>query len=138
MHIFESDSQVKLLTPPTPVRVPVSILLWCIPRKSNLSFPLYLSVMGGVSPFRTTLFLHTVSSIPFPLYRGILPCCFPVSLHVPWFSPIRPRLNFTLFSFETFFNDTAEFTLCHGLHDCSLPYRVSLSTRLAPCITTAH
>ena len=39
---------------------------------------------------------------PLPLYRGIPPCCFPVSSHVPWFSPILPRLNFPLFSFETF------------------------------------
>ena len=59
------------------------------------------------------------SYIPFPLYRGILPCCFPVSPHVPWFSPILPRLNFPFFLFRDLFNDTAEFTLCYGLHDCS-------------------
>ena len=41
------------------------------------------------------------SYIPLPLYRGIPPCCFPVSPHVPWFSPITSRLNFPLFSFET-------------------------------------
>lgn len=40
--------------------------------------------------------------IPFPIYREILPCCFPVSSHVPWFSPIYTRLNFSLLSFETF------------------------------------
>ena len=27
---------------------------------------------------------------------------FPVSSHVPWFSPKRPRLNFPLFSFKTY------------------------------------
>lgn len=42
------------------------------------------------------------SYIPLPLYREILPCCFPVSSHVPWFSPIFAGLNFSLLSFETF------------------------------------
>ena len=30
----------------------------------------------------------------------ILPCCFPVSSHVPWFSPIYPGLNFSLLSYQ--------------------------------------
>ena len=30
----------------------------------------------------------------------------------------KVQLSFALFS-ETFFNDTAEFTLCYGLHNCS-------------------
>ena len=68
----------------------------------------------GSLQFRTTL-----SNIPFPIYQGILPCCFPVSSHVPWFSPIFPRHNFPFFLFRDLFNDTAEFTLCYGLHDCS-------------------
>lgn len=98
------------------------------------TFPLYLSVMGRVSPVPN----HTFHTYRFLYTGGFFRAAFPVSSHVPWFSPICPRLNFPLFSFETFFNDTAEFTLCYGLHDCSLPYRVTLSTRLAPCITTAH
>ena len=44
----------------------------------------------------------------------------PVSSHLPWSSPCAPRLDFPnlLFS-EQFSYDTAEFTLCYGLHDCS-------------------
>ncbi len=86
------------------------------------------------------------SYIPLPLYREILPCCFPVSSHVPWFSPIYTRLNFSLFSFETFFltirQNSLYVTVCmivrtfyqgyfiHSLstlHYCNAP---SLTTRL--------
>ena len=87
----------------------------------------------GSLQFRTTL-----SNIPFPIYQGILPCCFPVSSHVPWFSPIFPRHNFPFFLFRDLFNDTAEFTLCYGLRDCLHLFKVTLSTRLAPCITITH
>ena len=92
----------------------------------------------GSLQFRTTL-----SNIPFPIYQGILPCCFPVSSHVPWFSPIFPRHNFPFFLFRDLFNDTAEFTLCYGLHDCSHLFQGyfihSLSTLYyynAPSLTT--
>lgn len=78
---------------------------------------LYLSVMGKVPPVPKPHFPY----ILLPLYRGIPPCCFPISSHVPWFSPIYARLNFPLFSFQRpLFDDTAEFTLCYGLHVCSL------------------
>ena len=45
---------------------------------------------------------------------------YPVSSHLPWSSPCAPRLDFPnlLFS-EQFIYDTAEFTLCYGLYDCS-------------------
>lgn len=105
----------------------------------TLSF--YLSVMGRVSPVRTTLFIHTVSYIP-----RIPPCCFPVSSHVPWLSPIRPRFSFPLLSFsETFLTirqNSLYVTVCiiarpsyrgyfiHSLstlHYCNAP---SLATRL--------
>ena len=76
---------------------------------------LYLSVMGRVSPVPN----HTFHTYRFPYTERFFRAAFPVSSHVPWFSPICSRLNFSLLSFETFFNDTAEFTLCYGLHDCS-------------------
>ena len=81
----------------------------------------------------------------FPIYREILPCCFPVSSHVPWFSPIYTRLNFSLLSFETFLTirqNSLYVTVCmfarssyqgyfiHSLstlHYCNAP---SLTTRL--------
>ena len=57
--------------------------------------------------------------------------------HIP-----KVQLSFALFS-ETFFNDTAEFTLCYGLHDCSHLFQGyfihSLSTLYyynAPSLTT--
>ena len=85
----------------------------------------------GSLQFRTTL-----SNIPFPIYQGILPCCFPVSSHVPWFSPIFPRLNFPLFSSETFLTirqNSLYVTVCMIARTF---FKVTLSTRLAPCITT--
>lgn len=44
----------------------------------------------------------------------------PVSSYLTWSSPCVPRLDFPnlLFS-EQFYYDTAEFTLCYGLYDCS-------------------
>ena len=102
---------------------------------------LYLSVMGRVSPVPKPHF----SYIPLPIYRGILPCCFPVSSHIPLFSPMYARLNFPLFSFETFLTirqNSLYVTVCmivctfyqgyfiHSLstlHYCNAP---SLTTRL--------
>ena len=102
---------------------------------------LYLSVMGRVSPvpnytFHTYRFLYT---------EGFFRAAFPVSSHVPWFSPIFPRLNFPLFSSETFLTirqNSLYVTVCmivctfyqgyfiHSLstlHYCNAP---SLTTRL--------
>ena len=54
--------------------------------------------MGRVSPVPN----HTFHTYRFPYTEGFFRAAFPVSSHVPWFSPIMPRLNFPLFSFETF------------------------------------
>ncbi len=85
------------------------------------------------------------SYIPLPIYRGILPCCFPVSTHVPWFSPIYPRLNFPLLSFETYLTirqNSLHVTVCmiartsyqgYFIHSLSTLYYYnapSLATRL--------
>ena len=59
---------------------------------------LYLSVMGRVSPVPN----HTFHTYRFLYTERFFRAAFPVSSHVPWFSPIYPRLNFSLLSFETF------------------------------------
>ena len=86
------------------------------------------------------------SYIPFPIYRGILLCCFPVSSHIPWFSPIFPRLNSPLFSFQrpflTIRQNSLNVTVCmiactfyqgYFIHSLSTLYYYSapsLATRL--------
>ena len=45
---------------------------------------LYLSVMGRVSPVPN----HTFHTYRFPYTEGFFRAAFPVSTHVPWFSPI--------------------------------------------------
>lgn len=105
----------------------------------TLSF--YLLVMGRVSPVPN----HTFHTYRFPYTEGFFRAAFPVSSHVPWFSPIMPRLNFPLFSFETFLTirqNSLNVTVCmiartfyqgyfiHSLstlHYCNAP---SLATRL--------
>jgi len=89
---------------------------------------LYLLVAGRVSPVPN----YTFHTYRFPYTEGFFDGA-PVSFHRPWFSPIFPRLNSLFPSFwKTYFNDTAEFTLCYGLHDCSPCYyryfTLSLST----------
>ena len=102
---------------------------------------LYLSVMGRVSPVPN----HTFHTYHFPYTEGFFRAAFPVSSHVPWFSPIMPGLNFPLFSFETFLTirqNSLYVTVCmiartfyqgyfiHSLstlHYCNAP---SLTTRL--------
>ena len=58
--------------------------------------------------------------IPLPLYREILPCCFSsfFTRSMVFAYMHKAQLLFTLF--RDLFNDTAEFTLCYGLHVCSL------------------
>ena len=63
------------------------------------TFSLYLSVMGRVSPVPN----HTFHTYHFLYTEGFFRVAFPVSSHVPWFSPNITRLNFPLLSFETFF-----------------------------------
>ena len=102
---------------------------------------LYLSVMGRVSPVPN----HTFHTYRFPYTEGFFRAAFPVSSHVPWFSPILARLNFPFFSFETFLTirqNSLNVTVCmiarssyrgyfiHSLstlHYCNAP---SLATRL--------
>ena len=108
------------------------------PIRNTISPSLYaFSLPFGDGQGLSSSELH-FSYIPFPLYRGILPCCFPVSPHVPWFSPILPRLNFPFFSFETFLTirqNSLYVTVCMIARPF---FKVTLSTRLAPCITTTH
>lgn len=102
---------------------------------------LYFSVMGRVSPVPN----HTFHSYRFPYTEGFFRVAFPVFSHVPWFSPILPRLKFPFFSFETFLTirqNSLNVTVCmiarssyrgyfiHSLstlHYCNAP---SLATRL--------
>lgn len=66
--------------------------------------------------FRITLFIHTASSIPRDS-SVLLSSIFARSMV---FAHMRKaQLPFVLFS-AAFFDDTAEFTLCYGLHDCWL------------------
>ena len=68
----------------------------------------------GSLQFRTTLFIHTVSSIPRD--SSVLFSSFSTrSMVFAYFA--KAQLPFSLF--RDLFNDTAEFTLCYGLHDCS-------------------
>ena len=73
-------------------------------------------------------------------------CCFPVSSHIPWFSPICPRLNSPLFSFQrpflTIRQNSLNVTVCmiactfdqgYFIHSLSTLYYYSapsLATRL--------
>ena len=68
----------------------------------------------GSLQFRTTLFIHTVSYIPRD--SSVLFSSFSTrSMVFAYFA--KAQLPF--FLFRDLFNDTAEFTLCYGLHDCS-------------------
>ena len=92
----------------------------------------------GSLQFRTTLFIHTVSSIPRD--SSVLFSSFSTrSMVFAYFT--KAQLPF--FLFRDLFNDTAEFTLCYGLHDCSHLFQGyfihSLSTLYyynAPSLTT--
>ena len=92
----------------------------------------------GSLQFRTTLFIHTVSYIPRD--SSVLFSSFSTrSMVFAYFA--KAQLPFSLF--RDLFNDTAEFTLCYGLHDCSHLFQGyfihSLSTLYyynAPSLTT--
>ena len=92
----------------------------------------------GSLQFRTTLFIHTVSYIPRD--SSVLFSSFSTrSMVFAYFA--KAQLPF--FLFRDLFNDTAEFTLCYGLHDCSHLFQGyfihSLSTLYyynAPTLTT--
>ena len=99
---------------------------------------LYLSVMGRVSPvpnytFHTYRFLYT---------EGFFRAVFQF-LHTFHGFRLFYQGSTSLFLFRVLFNDTAEFTLCYGLHDCSHLFQGyfihSLSTLYyynAPSLTT--
>ena len=95
--------------------------------------------------------------VPFrlPSIRNTISQAYTLSLYLSVMGRVSPVPNYTFhtyrfqgstslfFSFETFFNDTAEFTLCYGLHDCSHLFQGyfihSLSTLYyynAPSLTT--
>ena len=96
----------------------------------RMAFPQYLGIFSKVTINTSLTLLETYT------YRGILPCCFPVSPHVPWFSPILPRLNFPFFSFETFLTIRQNSLYVMVCTIARTFFKVTLSTRLAPCITT--
>ena len=102
---------------------------------------LYLSVMGRVSPVPN----HTFHTYRFPYTERFFRAAFPVSSHVPWFSLICTRLNFSLLSFETFLTirqNSLYVTVCmfarssyqgYFIHSLSTLYyynALSLATRL--------
>lgn len=64
--------------------------------RQTYTLSLYLSVMGRVSPVPN----HTFHTYHFSYTEGFFRAAFPVSSHVPWFSPIYARLNFPLLSFR--------------------------------------
>ena len=63
----------------------------------------------------TPVAIHTVSYIPRD--SSVLLSSF-FTRSMAFTHILKVQLSFALFS-ETFFNDTAEFTLCYGLHNCS-------------------
>ena len=76
---------------------------------------LYLSVMGRVSPvpnytFHTYRFLYT---------EGFLRAAFQFLRTFHGFHPYAQGSASLCSLFRDLSNDTAEFTLCYGLHDCS-------------------
>lgn len=76
---------------------------------------LYLSVMGRVSPvpnytFHTYRFLYT---------EGFFRAAFQFLHTFLGFRPYAQDSTSLYALFRDLFNDTAEFTLCYGLHDCS-------------------
>lgn len=88
----------------------------------------------GSLQFRTTLFIHTVSSIPRDSSVA-LSSIFPLSMV---FAHIRKaRLPFVLFSetFLTIRQNSLNVAVCMIARTS---YEVTLPTRLAPCITTTH
>ena len=75
---------------------------------------LYLLVMGRVSPVPNHTF-HTYRS---PYTEGFFRADSSIYTRSMVFAHMpEAQLPFSLF--RDLFNDTAEFTLCYGLHDCS-------------------
>ena len=76
---------------------------------------LYLSVMGRVSPVPN----HTFHTYRFLYTEGFLRAAFQFLHTFHGFHPYAQGSASFCSLFRDLFNDTAEFTLCYGLHDCS-------------------
>ena len=128
---FLAQSLSVLCSPPTPFHQKYDFA-----KLIRFLFTIWWWV--GSLQFRTTLFIHTVSSIPRD--SSVLFSSFSTrSMVFAYFA--KAQLPFSLF--RDLFNDTAEFTLCYGLHDCSHLFQGyfihSLSTLYyynAPSLTT--
>ena len=79
----------------------------------TLSF--YLSVMGRVSPVPN----HTFHTYRFLYTEGFLRAAFQFLRTFHGFHPYAQGSASLCSLFRDLSNDTAEFTLCYGLHDCS-------------------
>lgn len=79
----------------------------------TLSF--YLSVMGRVSPVPN----HTFHTYRFLYTEGFFCAAFQFLRTFHGFRPYSQGSTPLYSLFRDLFNDTAEFTLCYGLHDCS-------------------
>ena len=79
----------------------------------TLSF--YLSVMGRVSPVPN----HTFHTYRFLYTEGFLRAAFQYLHTFHGFHPYAQSSASPCSLARDLFNDTAEFTLCYGLHDCS-------------------
>ena len=79
----------------------------------TLSF--YLSVMGRVSPVPN----HTFHTYRFLYTEGFLRAAFQFLHTFHGFHPYTQGSTSLCSLFRDLFNDTAEFTLCYGLHNCS-------------------
>ena len=104
---FLAQSLSVLCSPPTPFHQKYDFA-----KLIRFLFTIWWWV--GSLQFRTTLFIHTVSSIPRD--SSVLFSSFSTrSMVFAYFA--KAQLPFSLF--RDLFNDTAEFTLCYGLHNCS-------------------
>ena len=83
----------------------------------TLSF--YLSVMGRVSPVPN----HTFHTYRFLYTERFFRAAFQFLRTFHGFRPYAQGSTPLCSLFRDLFNDTAEFTLCYGLHDCSHPFQ---------------
>ena len=82
---------------------------------SLYAFFFYLSVMGRVSPVPN----HTFHTYRFLYTEGFLRAAFQFLHTFHGFHPYAQGSASLCSLFRDLFNDTAEFTLCYGLHNCS-------------------
>ena len=115
-----------------------SLLSWSWFRQAY-TLHLYLSVTGRVSPVPN----HTFHTYRFPYTEGFFRVAFQFLYTFHGLHPYVQGSTSLCSPFGDLFNDTAEFTLCYGLHDCSHLFQGyfihSLSTLYyynAPSLTT--